>query len=511
MKRDTYDLVILGAGFAGSLLAMGARRLGLDVAVFDKSRHPRFAIGESSTPVANRVLRDLARRYDLPRLEPLAKYGPWQRAYPQIVSGLKRGFSYFEHRPDEPFRPDRDHGNELLVAASSDDESSDTQWLRADVDQFLAEEARASGAPVWEAARIDWLTLDADGRWTITGERSVDPRGGEERGREAFEVRARLLVDGTGEASLVTKTLGIPTQTERLFTTSRSLFSHFWNVGSWTEWLAAHGGDVASHPFGCDDAAQHMLLDGAWMWVLRFNQGLTSVGLAIDERRHPCPVDVSPEEEWREWMRRYPSVGEMLERVEVATPPGRFVRTGRIQRRAGRASGASWVALPHTAGFIDPLHSSGIAHSLCGVERLLDILANQWGRPDFADSLARYERAVFREIELIDRLVHGCYASLGRFRRFTTWSMLYFAAATTYERCRSDVGYDPNVLFLNAGDDTFFGLLDELHRDLLSLPPTDAADQAFEREVARRLAPYNRVGLFDPSVKNMYRHTVAPE
>ena len=37
----------------------------------EKGRHPRFAIGESSTPVANLVLEGLARTYDLPRLLPL--------------------------------------------------------------------------------------------------------------------------------------------------------------------------------------------------------------------------------------------------------------------------------------------------------------------------------------------------------------------------------------------------------------------------------------------------------
>lgn len=511
MIHETHEIVVLGAGFAGSLFALGARRLGRDVALFDKSRHPRFAIGESSTPVADRVLRDLAARYDLPRIEPLAKYGSWQRTYPELGCGLKRGFSYFEHRPGEPFRVDAEHGNELLVAASSDDATSDTHWLRADVDQFLADEARDGGVPVWEDSRIDSLTLDEHGWWTVRGERPVAPRGGADARREAFEVRTRLVIDGTGEASVVARALAIPPETDQLYTTSRSLFSHFWGVGSWTQWLDEHGARTDEHPFPCDAAAQHMLLDGAWMWVLRFNHGLTSVGLAIDERRHPLPAKQTPADEWREWLDRYPSVAEMLANTRIAKPPGQMIRTGRIQRRAGRAAGASWAALPHTAGFIDPLHSSGIAHSLCGVERLLDLIDRQWGSASFAEGLADYERAVFRELDLIDRLVHGCYASLGRFRRFAAWSMLYFAAATTYEKRRSVAGYDPRVWFLNAGDETFFGVIEALHRQLADVPRTDEAERGFEREVARRLAPYNHVGLFDPEVRNMYRHTVAPE
>jgi FADH2 O2-dependent halogenase len=47
------DLAVVGSGFSGSLLAMIARRLGLSVALLERGRHPRFAIGESSTPLAN--------------------------------------------------------------------------------------------------------------------------------------------------------------------------------------------------------------------------------------------------------------------------------------------------------------------------------------------------------------------------------------------------------------------------------------------------------------------------
>jgi len=58
------DLAIIGSGFAGSLLAMIARRQGRSVALVERSHHPRFAIGESSTPITNLLLEELATRYD---------------------------------------------------------------------------------------------------------------------------------------------------------------------------------------------------------------------------------------------------------------------------------------------------------------------------------------------------------------------------------------------------------------------------------------------------------------
>ena len=120
--REQADVLVLGAGFAGALMALTARRIGLRPVLVEKGRHPRFAIGESSTPVANLVLEGLARTYDLPRLLPLTKYGRWQAAYPHLACGLKRGFTFMRHEAGRPFAPRADHANELLVAASPRDE-----------------------------------------------------------------------------------------------------------------------------------------------------------------------------------------------------------------------------------------------------------------------------------------------------------------------------------------------------------------------------------------------------
>ncbi len=89
------DLAIVGAGFGGSLMAMIAHQLGLSVVLLEQGRHPRMVIGESTTPLSNLLLERLSATYDLPRIAPLAKWGSWQRAYPQIACGLKRGFSFF--------------------------------------------------------------------------------------------------------------------------------------------------------------------------------------------------------------------------------------------------------------------------------------------------------------------------------------------------------------------------------------------------------------------------------
>src|ERR1044071_4524797 len=154
MNTD-FDIAVVGSGFGGSLMAMIARRLGFEVTLLERRRHPRFAIGESSTPLANLLLEELARRYDLPRLLPLAKWGSWQTTYPQIACGLKRGFTFYHHSFERAFLNDSERRHQLLVAASPRDEIADTHWYRAEFDHFLVREAQALGVEYLDQTKLE--------------------------------------------------------------------------------------------------------------------------------------------------------------------------------------------------------------------------------------------------------------------------------------------------------------------------------------------------------------------
>src|SRR5271170_193071 len=105
MTKFDCDLAIIGSGFGGTLLALIARKLGFTVALLERGAHPRFAIGESSTPLADFKLAAIADRFGLNWLRPFAKYGTWKKAYPHIRCGLKRGFSFFRHERTQAFQP----------------------------------------------------------------------------------------------------------------------------------------------------------------------------------------------------------------------------------------------------------------------------------------------------------------------------------------------------------------------------------------------------------------------
>lgn len=501
------DVAIVGGGFGGSLLALVLQRAGLRVVLIDKGRHPRFAIGESSTPIANLVLKDLCREYNLPRVAPLAKYGTWQVTHPQLVSGIKRGFSYFHHEADRPFVADANHSTELLVAASSSDQNSDTHWLRQDVDAFLFGEARAAGAMCFE--QCDVTQLQPIGSCVELGLKFVvPPLGGisepPEGGTTNF--KARFVVDASGEGGFLAKRLGIESRTHELHTNSRAVFAHFADVTRWKSCLEWHGIDTAEHPFDCDHAALHHVFEGGWMWQLRFNDETVSAGFVQDLNRGERP-NLSASEEWNSWLQRFPSIGEQYANAKIVRPEGGLRSTGRLQRKLARAAGAWWAMLPNTAGFIDALHSSGIAHTLCGIERLARILIQSLGRDDLESRLLEYERCVLGEVELIDLLVSGCFAALGDFRRFAAATMLYFAAATSYERARLASAGEFQPAFLLVNDPNWLAVVRRMCARL-----SEVADVGqFERELAEAIRPYNVVGLCEPSLRNMYRHSALPE
>ncbi|QDU37325.1 Tryptophan halogenase [Maioricimonas rarisocia] len=501
MTRLEADVAVLGAGFGGSITSLLLQRSGLRPVLIDRSRHPRFAIGESSTPIADFILKDLAARYDLPALAPLAKFGTWREQRPELVCGLKRGFSYFRHRPGEPFRVDPGHSNELLVAASFDDRRADTHWLRADVDRFFAEQVQAEGIPYFDETDVSIETVD--GGWRLDGNRNGEPVG----------IDAAFLIDATGGAESVLRALGISSTAEGMATCSRAIYGHFEKVAVWQESLAGAGADLSDHPFPCDAAAVHHLLEEGWMWQLRFINGITSAGFVLTGEQ-AADAGLTAEDEWETLLRRYPSLGEQFAEARLVAPESGLVRTGRMQRRAGQSAGENWAALPNTAGFVGPMHSTGIGHTLCGIERLVPMLAEHWRKPSLGRELQRYQQTLAQELRLIDRLVWGCERTVDQFELFTAYAMLYFAAATTYEDRRLNGRLAPGAAFLCADDERFVTVVERCRIRLLELlaagPVTAERAAAYFDFVAEAIRSFNIAGLCDRGVRNMYRYTAVP-
>src|SRR3954462_11375817 len=70
-----HDVIIIGAGPAGSTSALLLARQGFDVVVLEKSKFPRFHTGESIMPRDFPLVQELGLEPALEKLPHLKKYG----------------------------------------------------------------------------------------------------------------------------------------------------------------------------------------------------------------------------------------------------------------------------------------------------------------------------------------------------------------------------------------------------------------------------------------------------
>jgi tetracycline 7-halogenase / FADH2 O2-dependent halogenase len=496
---QSCEVAIVGSGFAGSLLARVLAVLGYDVVLLERGTHPRFAIGESSTPLANLSLERIGIRYGLDDCYQLATHGRWLANFPELRRGLKRGFTYYRHHPDQPFADRGLDSERLLVAASPHDSLSDTHWLRADVDHHFVRQATAAGVDYRDRVDLAHAYIASDSI-RLTGTRN----GG------AFELRANFVIDASGPNGFMARQLSIPSGLDRTETRSALVFSHFDGVRLMNDVVPG----MPAGPYPDDWAAVHHLIDEGWMYSLRFDDGVTSAGFLLTPSgaaRLSSRGVTGAEALWRVLLQKYPTLETAF---AEATPLMPIAYLPLIQHRLTRAAGERWALMPHTYAFVDPLFSTGIAWGLRAIERLalaFESAAPARRVPD-VDLLMRYDTALSAEADQIDLVVAGAYEAMAHFDLFSAHAMIYFGAVSFAEVSqRLAPGESPAWSgFLGVGDPVLGPLPRESLRRLRQVTQSRGdAGSATERQgfadwVRHAIAARNIAGLADPQRRNLY-------
>jgi len=497
-----FDIAVVGGGFAGSLFALAAKRSGRSVALIERERHPRFAIGESTSPLANLFLEELCDDYGLDRVRPLVAFGTWQRERPELDCGLKRGFSFFAHREGEPWVPGagRNADNELLVAASPNDDVADTHWLRADVDAFLFSEARRCGVECVEETSVDGIGGSA-GDWALSLRSPAGTR----------VLRARFLVDASGPRGFLHRALALEEAAFEDLPAIEGLYTHFRDVGRAGP-LAGHAaaGFPDAPPYPADDAAVHHVFEGGWVWVLRFGSGLASAGVAAT----PALARSLRLEEggaaWSRLLERHPTLGTQF---QTAAPVREFRYSPRLPFRAASATGPGWTMLPSAAAFVDPLLSTGFPLALAGVRRLAGIVDREWGRPDFQEQVDSAGELALREADAAALLIAALYASFGDFALFSRLTLLYFAAASYAEAATRLRSATAPRGFLLLDHPRFAPAMRRICRDVVDAGRRGALPvrrREIMGSVLAAIEPVDVVGLSDPTRRGWYPFEIEP-
>ena len=194
---------------------------------------------------------------------------------------------------------------------------------------------------------------------------------------------------------------------------TEGLYSHFTGVTR---------SDRDGFPYPADDAAVHHVFDGGWVWVLRFNNGVTSAGVAATRAVANELRFQEGEAAWHRLLARLPALASQFKQAKACQP---FRHMPQMSFRSRTMAGERWAMLPSAAGFVDPLLSTGFALTLLGIERLAKIST--------AGELPGYAEQTDQDLLAASRLIGLLYANMGSFSDFSAVTMLYFAAVSFAE------------------------------------------------------------------------------
>jgi FADH2 O2-dependent halogenase len=481
MSKKHFQIVVVGSGFGGSLTAMIAHRLGFITALIERGRHPRFVIGESSTPLANLLLEEIATDYDLPFVRPLCKWGSWQKQLPHLACGLKRGFTFYHHQFGRPFGPDKKREHQLLVGASPNEEIADTHWYRPDFDHYLVQQAQALGVTYWDETELS-KAADETGGMRLNGTR---------RGR-MMEFTADFVIDATGPRGFLHHALGLAEKSFATLPPTQALFAHFRNVGLLPDGFIAGG---LTPPYPPEQAAVHHIFPGGWVWVLKFNNGITSAGVAANDVIANDLKFSDGAVAWQRLLEGLPALAEIFGSAQAITP---FVHSPCLAFRSAEVARSHWALLPSAAGFVDPLLSSGFPLTLLGVKRIARLLGSHWQKHSFGHELKDYSQLALLELDTAAQLVGALYMTMDRFEVFKALSLLYFAAASFSETARRLGKFHLADSLLLCRHPVFANQVQQFC-EVARRPLTVAQTAKLKQRIRGAIEPFDVAGLTDDS------------
>ncbi len=360
-ESDTPDVLVIGGGPAGSTASTLIAQRGYRVELFERDRFPRYHIGESLIPETYWVLKRL-------NMLPKMQQSPFVK---------KHSVQFFsaDGKPSAPF----------YFWDNKPHECSETwQVVRSEFDLMMLNNAREHGVKAREGVRVVDVLFE--------GDRAVGVEIRAEDG-SVREVRAKVVVDATGQAGLLMNRLGLRVWDPVL---SRGAI--------WTYFEGAH------RDAGRDEGATLVLqtpADKGWFWYIPLHNNIVSAGVVapmdylFKRRGDLARARADLAHVFEEEVDRCPAVKERVSKGKRVTD---YFATKDFSYHSKQVAGHGWVLVGDACGFLDPLYSSGLLLALKSAEFAADAivegLANgdtsgaqlgKWG-PCFSDGLNRTRR-----------------------------------------------------------------------------------------------------------------------
>lgn len=360
-----FDVVVIGAGPAGSVAATLLHNKGHRVQVVERQNFPRFSIGESLLPQCMTFLEEAGMLEEV------------QARAENLGFQFKNGASFV--RGDETTEFD-------FRQKFTPGWGTTYQVQRAAFDELLARQAESQGVSIAWGHEI--TAADMNGEWPVLAVRNEDG--------EDYQLSARFVLDASGFGRILPRLLNLDRPSD--FPSRASLFTHLRDTMS-AEQFDRNKIRITVHPQRKD----------VWYWLIPFGGGRSSVGVVAPvEFFEGLPED--PTERLQQVLAQDASLQALLHDAEYLMPARQI--TG-YASDVSQLWGKGFALLGNAGEFLDPVFSSGVTIAMKSASLAATALDRQF-RGEDVDWEKDYGQALRAGVDTFRVFVEAWYD--GRFQ-----------------------------------------------------------------------------------------------
>jgi flavin-dependent dehydrogenase len=349
------DVLIIGAGPAGSMSAALLASKGYDVLVLEKQRFPRFSIGESLLANSLEMLTEAG------MLEPVMAQGF------QFKNGA--AFVHNERYSEFNFAEKFSAGSPFTF-----------QVPRAQFDLVLADEAAKRGAKIEYGVEI--TAIDVSGDRPVVTSKSGD---------ELKTHRPRFVLDASGFGRTLPRLLDLDRPSD--FPVRAAVFVHVQDNTISGEF------DRQKIRVGVHPTNQEV-----WSWFIPFSNGQASLGIVATPEHH-AQFKGSLEERLWQLVADEPKLGHLLRNAKAVRPVAELKG---YSAKVKSMFGPGFALLGNAAEFLDPVFSSGVTVAMKSAMLASEVLDRQF-KGETVDWQTQFSEPLAYGVETFRSFVTGWY------------------------------------------------------------------------------------------------------
>ncbi len=306
MAMNSTDVLVIGAGPAGTVAASIVNKAGYQVQIVEKMKFPRFVIGESLLPRCMEALGEAG------FLEAVAEKNFQQKGGAKFVKNGK-----------------------ICDYRFADQFTQGWQWTyqvpRSEFDKTLADTVEKMGVPVHYETTV--TGIDFNGADSVT---TVQDRDG-----NASHIKAKFIIDGSGYGRVIPRLFNMDKPSN--LPPRKALFSHTVDTNR----------SMSDEPNRITIVVHQ---PAVWVWIIPFSNGITSLGFVGDPEFFQQHQGTT-EEQLRKLIASEPYLAERFDQVKFLFEPKTLESWSST---TDRFFGNGFVLTGNVTEFLDPVFSSGV-------------------------------------------------------------------------------------------------------------------------------------------------------